>query len=187
MIAICSSRPSTASERARRVVGRRQPRRQLAPASRRAARACWPARRRPRTGARVGRNTVQIISAPIATPPQFSANSMRLCRLVVITNDSTWKSRVRQPIRKQKKQKKQIANQSAASSGSDDHEEEREQPRDGRAPEHRVVREDAGVRVELAEPGDAAQQIADQHQREEDPAQRQRARIDARDRCGAAP
>ena len=49
------------------------------------------------------------ISAAIATPPQFSANSMRLCRLVVITNDSTWKSRVRQPIRKQKKQTKQIA------------------------------------------------------------------------------
>ena len=48
---------------------------------------------------------------------------------------------------------------------------------DGRAPEHRVVREDAGVRVELAEPGDAAQQIADQHQREEDPAQCERARI----------
>ena len=56
----------------------------------------------------------------MATPPQFSANSMRLCRLVVITNDSTWKNRVRHPIRKQKKQKKQIANQIADSSGSDD-------------------------------------------------------------------
>ena len=45
---------------------------------------------------------------------------MRLWRLVVITNDSTWNNRVRQPIRKQKKQTKQIANQSADSSGSDD-------------------------------------------------------------------
>src|SRR6185503_19194011 len=67
----------------------------------------------------VGRKTVQIISAPIATPPQFSANSMRLCRLVVMTNDRMWNSRVLHPIRKQKKQKKQIRNHSAASSGSD--------------------------------------------------------------------
>ena len=56
----------------------------------------------------------------MATPPQFSANRIRLCKLVVIAKDSTWKRRVRYPTRKQKKHRKQTMNHTADSSGSDD-------------------------------------------------------------------
>src|SRR6185436_13601298 len=119
MIAICSSRPNTASDRAGVLSGAGKPAfRSSGVSSRRARMLASTAstdHRRP-----VGSHTVHAISAPIATPPQFSANSMRLWRLVVITNDRTWNHRVFHPIRKQKKQKKQITNQIAASSGSDD-------------------------------------------------------------------
>src|SRR5215813_8485348 len=119
MIDICTSRQSTASDRKRVLSGAGRPAASSCGVSLRRARmlaiTASTDQRRP-----VGMNTVQIISAPIATPPQFSANSMRLCRLVVATNDRMWNSRVRQPIKKQKKQMKQNRNQSAASSGSDD-------------------------------------------------------------------
>src|SRR5262245_3875963 len=119
MIAICTSKQSTANDRKRVLSGGGTPAASSPGVSLRRARmlaiTASTENRRP-----VGMKIVQAIRAPIATPPQFSANSMRLCKLVVITNDSTWNSRVRQPIRKQKKQKKQTRNQSADSSGSDD-------------------------------------------------------------------
>src|SRR5262252_686307 len=119
MIEIWRSRQSTANDRNRVLSAGGMPAARSSGVSLRPARmlasTASTENRRP-----VGMNIVQTISAPIATPPQFSANSMRLCRLVVQMNDSTWNTRVRQPIRKKKKQMKQTRNQSTASSGSDD-------------------------------------------------------------------
>ena len=172
--------------RAGRVVGRGHAGRQLAPASRCAARACWPARRRPRTGARSAGTPSRSSARRSRRRPSSRRTACGCAGWSSSRTTATWNSRVRQPIRKQKKQKKQIDEPERRLLGERRHEEEREQPRQRRAPEHGVVGEHAGVRVELADPGDPAQQIADQHQREEDPPQRQRARIELRDRCGAA-
>ena len=112
------------------------------------------------------------MSAPIATPPQFSANRIRLCRLVIITNDSTWKRRVRYPMRKQKKQTKQTTNQNADSSGSDAMKNSEKIRGKGRPPQHGVVRDQPRVAVEVAQPGDPPQQVADQDERQADPPER---------------
>ncbi len=87
MAAICSSSPKAASEVVCRSSGGGTPAARSAGVSsgraRRLTRMASIENRRPS-----GRNAVQIISTPMATPPQFSAAKTRLCRLVVIANDS---------------------------------------------------------------------------------------------------
>ncbi len=118
MMAICSSSPSAAKEVVCRASGGGTPAANCSGVSsgraRRLARIASTENRRPS-----GRNAVQTMRTPIATPPQFSAKMIRLCRLVVMANDSRWKSLVRYPIVKQKKQTKAMQNQTADSSGSE--------------------------------------------------------------------